>query len=383
MKKGFVIIAVLLSVLICGNAWAVDDDAIQELQTDVSSTKSKADQNKADIESLKGGLPDLERLVSAIEDAGGIQGPPGPPGPQGEPGPQGQPGPTGECSCDITREEFNSLMERVAALEGLCEPTPEICDGIDNDCNDLIDDGLVPPDALKQDGVCLGSKMECLGSSGWIEPEYRLIPDYESIESTCDDDLDNDCDGLIDAADADCSTQPFPGSIIFNEVLVSGSVGDANGDGTTHVSDDEFVEIINISLEPLNLSGCILFDIDFSGQGPRHTFADGTLLYAGEVIVVFGGGSPPTDHPGTQYVTASSGSLGLNNLGDILTLSCAGDNIIDEFAYGNEGPVQTLDGQSMVRDPAGVGSFVGHIGATGSGGIIFSPGYKINGDTFP
>ena len=80
MERGFILIAVLLSILLCGNVWAVDDDAIQELQTDVSNTKSKADKNKADIESLKSGLPAVEDRVSApIEDrldSGEFQGPP-------------------------------------------------------------------------------------------------------------------------------------------------------------------------------------------------------------------------------------------------------------------------------------------------------------------
>jgi hypothetical protein len=69
MKKGFVIIAVLLSVLICGIAMAVDDTAIQELQTNVSTTKSKADKNAAEIQSMRGGLPTLEKRVVALEAA--------------------------------------------------------------------------------------------------------------------------------------------------------------------------------------------------------------------------------------------------------------------------------------------------------------------------
>ena len=68
MKKGFVIIAVLLSVLFYGNALAVDDTDIQKLQTNVSSTKSKADKNSADIQSMKEGLPAIEERVSTIED---------------------------------------------------------------------------------------------------------------------------------------------------------------------------------------------------------------------------------------------------------------------------------------------------------------------------
>ena len=66
MKKGFILIAVLLSILLCGNVCAADD-AIQDLQTDVLNTKSKADKNVAAIESLKGGLPAVEERVSTIE----------------------------------------------------------------------------------------------------------------------------------------------------------------------------------------------------------------------------------------------------------------------------------------------------------------------------
>ncbi|MBC7237246.1 MAG: hypothetical protein H5T69_15500 [Chloroflexi bacterium] len=59
----------------------------------------------------------------------GPEGPMGPQGPQGEPGPQGPPGPEGpmgpqgpqgepgECTCPITLEEYQALLDRVAALE--------------------------------------------------------------------------------------------------------------------------------------------------------------------------------------------------------------------------------------------------------------------------
>ncbi len=106
MKKGFSVIAVLMSIFLCGNVWAVDDEAIQELQTDVSSTKSKADKNKADIENLKGGLPaevtarmtadaDLQQQIDNIELTPGPIGPQGPKGDTGDTGPQGEQGPQG------------------------------------------------------------------------------------------------------------------------------------------------------------------------------------------------------------------------------------------------------------------------------------------------
>jgi hypothetical protein len=55
-----------------------------------------------------------------------------------------------------------------------------------------------------QNGVCSGSEEVCAGSQ-WPGCNYTTIPGYEAIEATCNDALDNDCDGLTDIADADCS----------------------------------------------------------------------------------------------------------------------------------------------------------------------------------
>ncbi len=99
MKIGFILIAVVLSILLCGNVWAVDDTDIQELQTDVSSTKSKADKNAAAIANMQGGLPAVWDAINNIQLLPGPEGPVGPVGPvgpQGGQGPQGEPGPQGE-----------------------------------------------------------------------------------------------------------------------------------------------------------------------------------------------------------------------------------------------------------------------------------------------
>jgi hypothetical protein len=89
---------------------------------------------------------------------------------------------------------------------GDCQPTNngvEICDGIDNDCNDQIDDGLTAEDADMTDGVCAGQTKTCDGENGWSEPDYTQITGYEADETSCDG-LDNDCDG---SADEDLSGQ--------------------------------------------------------------------------------------------------------------------------------------------------------------------------------
>ena len=117
-----------------------------------------------------------------------------------------------------------------------------------------------------------------------------------------------------------CSGKVFP-DLVINEVLADPAgdssddlEGDANGDGTRHALDDEFVEIINNETVTINFGGYTLSDY----VGVRHTFPNPTNISAGQSIVVFGGGTP-TDIPGTSQV-ASTGSLELTNGGDEITV---------------------------------------------------------------
>ncbi|PIE72001.1 MAG: hypothetical protein CSA22_00165, partial [Deltaproteobacteria bacterium] len=81
--------------------------------------------------------------------------------------------------------------------EGAIGPQPEICDGLDNNCNGFPDDGLTPPDADHQCGVCSGAVKVCSGAGGWVEPDYTGLPGYEFPEVSRDG-LDNDCDCTAD-----------------------------------------------------------------------------------------------------------------------------------------------------------------------------------------
>ena len=78
-------------------------------------------------------------------------------------------------------------------------PTDEICDGLDNDCDRAVDEeleGLGPLSDI-QEGVCLGAKRVCGGPGGWVEPDYSDQAGHEAEEQTCDG-LDNDCNGIVD-----------------------------------------------------------------------------------------------------------------------------------------------------------------------------------------
>ena len=183
-----------------------------------------------------------------------------------------------------------------------------------------------------------------------------------------------------------CENTPTPNAAstcgisdwVINEIHADpdSTNGDANGDGEAHYSDDEFVEIVNISDSDVDISGWTLSD----GYGVRHSFLEGTVVSANCAVVVFGGGTPTGAFGGAVVQTANGAysQLGLNNSGDTVTLN-DGSTDLATVAYGSEGG----DNQSLTLDPDITGtSFVKHSTATGSGSALFSPGTRIFNSSF-
>lgn len=189
--------------------------------------------------------------------------------------------------------------------------------------------------------------------------------------------LENASGAVASAGDFSLTITDDDNTLVINEILAdpaSGTDGDANGDGTRDGSQDEFVEIYNTGSQSVDLSGFAIED----GFGNRHTFPPGTSLPPSTAVVVFGGGSPSASIPGVVQ-TASTGSLGLNNGGDTVTLLSASGGTLTSVSYGGEGG----NNESLTRSPDFTGSFVQHSTASGSGGALFSPGRTVDGSALP
>ncbi len=76
----------------------------------------------------------------------------------------------------------------------------ETCDGVDEDCDDGVDEALEAELCDLQQGVCAASEATCGGESGYLACDELVYgSDYVAEEdaSWCDG-LDNDCDGAVD-----------------------------------------------------------------------------------------------------------------------------------------------------------------------------------------
>jgi mRNA-degrading endonuclease RelE of RelBE toxin-antitoxin system len=92
------------------------------------------------------------------------------------------------------------------------QPSTEVCDNVDNNCDGSVDENLTRPTTCGA-GECSGNTGEETCTAGtWgndtCDPYAGAMTEGPPGDQTCGDTLDNDCDGQTDKSDSGCIAAP-------------------------------------------------------------------------------------------------------------------------------------------------------------------------------
>jgi hypothetical protein len=115
--------------------------------------------------------------------------------------------------------DFEDMLVRATGLVPLCDPRPETCNNLDDDCDGVIDDGLTQACGT----ACGAGVRTCVaGSFGACSAPTPVTEN--GVVTRCDN-LDNDCDGTIDEGiSRACSNECGAGT----EVCIAGTFAGCN-----------------------------------------------------------------------------------------------------------------------------------------------------------
>ncbi len=136
--------------------------------------------------------------------------------------------PEGDRPCDTGQRGVCASGRTVCRDGGLiCEqlvqPSDEICDGLDNNCDGQVDEGLpmAGPCDTGLPGTCAAGHLSC-------DTNFECIPNSPPSAEICDG-VDNDCDGVVDNnvgdEGGDCATGQPGVCAVGRSVCLNGELG--------------------------------------------------------------------------------------------------------------------------------------------------------------
>ncbi len=195
----------------------------------------------------------------------------------------------------------------------------EICDDIDNDGDGLVDEGF--------DGDGDGHA-EC--TTDCDDTDENINPDALEVAGDLED---NDCDGMVD------EVEWAVGDLVITELMVNpGASSDARG---------EWIEVKNTTNRELYLNGLVLSS---STDGDSHAIVSEDMLVLSASSILVMGNNGDTSVNGNVTLDYVYSDMSLSNEIDDLTIS-AGDIVIDVVAWDDGDTMPDPEGASIQLDP--------------------------------
>ncbi|APR77043.1 Type IV fimbrial biogenesis protein PilY1 [Minicystis rosea] len=259
---------------------------------------------------------------------------------------------TSVSSTSVTSSSVSSSVSSTAVSSSGVVCSPEICDGIDNDCNGIVDDGD-PGGGVKCQtgmfGICQPGITACKGG------DLMCVPIDTPKPEVCDG-IDNDCNGIVDDGNPNggdpCSTGKLGVCALGTTMCKSGTIIC----GQTVVPSAEICDGLDNDCDGMIDEGCVPPTNAGCSDGTREGYLD--VVKYPKIAACSGGWSVPGV---LSTLAPACGRMAGNNSGNPSGTGC---NVADLCAVGFHvcsGPTEVL-----ARSSTGCG------GAAPSAGLFFA-----------